>query len=70
MGLLNRMLETAGYHGRRCVMTRHLGGRVQRAGELMGEGGHRIDAMPPNLGIEISVYCFLQSENLEGPIAA
>jgi len=25
MGLLNRMLETAGYHGRRCVMTKHLG---------------------------------------------
>src|SRR5260370_38383039 len=32
---------------RLCVMTRHLGGRVQRAGELMGEGGHRIVAMPP-----------------------
>ena len=37
-GLAEADAGDGGLSRRLCVMTRHLGGRVQRAGELMGEG--------------------------------
>ena len=36
IGLAEPDAGDGGLHGRRCVMTRHLGGRIQRAGELTG----------------------------------